>query len=517
MESPRPYNPTVPGHGFVGYERLRRQLLNGFVNGNSFAVLGGRRCGKTSLLIQIERDVRKQGLAPFTPLPRRLSMLKLGAVTPERLFEKIYLLVVEGVPEAPPWTTPQPGRAYDHFLKQLGEAKAALEAAHGPRWLVLLLIDELDAAVKKLPDDQFFQNLRHLLMEEEKTRFRLVATGVDLSNLINAGSSPLNNLRHKYLTRLTVPQTDELIGHGFPDGLPPSLRENLLLRTGRHPFLLQGILDKLWDEQPDLNPETLKRETRAFLREHQTFTHWQEAFTPAADAVYRCLAQTPHGKLIVQELRKQMAPDLRHEWEEGITFLSYHGIVDDTDPDVPHLVGTLFRDWYRQRFLDEVDPSASEPRKIRVFNSYAHEDEAQRDRLEKHLTILKRQKVIQTWHDRKILPGQNWADQIDQNLEEADIILLLISADFIASDYCYEIEVRRALERHEAGEAVVVPIILRPVDWTDAPFARLQALPKDAKPVETWTIKEQAWADVAEGIKRLANELREPLRHPDGN
>ena len=107
---------------------------------------------------------------------------------------------------------------------------------------------------------------------------------------------------------------------------------------------------------------------------------------------------------------------------------------------------------------------------INLFYSYAHEDEALRDTLETHLTLLKRQHVIDMWHDRKISSGTEWDKAIDENLEAADIILLLISADFLASDYCWDIEIQRAMQRHKEKSAVVIPVLLRPCDTGDADF-----------------------------------------------
>jgi TIR domain len=117
---------------------------------------------------------------------------------------------------------------------------------------------------------------------------------------------------------------------------------------------------------------------------------------------------------------------------------------------------------------------------IKLFCSYSHRDEHLRDELAKHLKLLERQGLVRTWHDRQIGAGDLWKQAIDKNLEEADIILLLISADFLASDYCFDIEMKIALERHAAGKALVVPVILRPVDWQTTPFRMLQALPKMA-------------------------------------
>ena len=157
---------------------------------------------------------------------------------------------------------------------------------------------------------------------------------------------------------------------------------------------------------------------------------------------------------------------------------------------------------------DETAFDTPIPQRTTLFFSYAHNDEVLRDELAKHLSLLERQGVLSSWHDRAITPGSQWAGQIDQHLEQAQIILLLISADFLSSNYCYDIELRRAMERHGAGEAVVIPVILRPVDWQEASFSRLQALPKNAKPVTTWENRDEAFTDIARGIRRVAEGLQ---------
>jgi hypothetical protein len=136
-----------------------------------------------------------------------------------------------------------------------------------------------------------------------------------------------------------------------------------------------------------------------------------------------------------------------------------------------------------------------------VFFSYSHRDEALRDQLETHLALLRRQGFIETWHDRRITAGETFGEAISANLERADIVLLLVSSDFVASDYCYEKEMRRALELHEGGNCVVIPIILRPCDWHDAPFGGLLAAPKDGKPITQWPNIDEAFLDVTRAIK----------------
>jgi len=140
---------------------------------------------------------------------------------------------------------------------------------------------------------------------------------------------------------------------------------------------------------------------------------------------------------------------------------------------------------------------------LEVFFSYSHADETLRDSLQKHLALLQREGLIRPWHDRRIGAGEVFEKAIDSRLESAHIILLLISPDFLASDYCYDIEMKRALERHSTGEASVVPIILRPSDWKSSPFGHLLALPTDAKPVTTWNNLDEGFLDVASGLRRL--------------
>ncbi len=144
---------------------------------------------------------------------------------------------------------------------------------------------------------------------------------------------------------------------------------------------------------------------------------------------------------------------------------------------------------------------------IEVFYAYAREDTALRDELEKHLSLIQRQGLIASWSDRQILPGSDWPREVDEHLSSAAIILLLISPDFLATDYYYGVEMQGALERHERGEIQVIPIILRPVDWQGAPFAHLQGLPRDTKPVTSWSNRDEAFFDIARGIRWTIEHL----------
>jgi hypothetical protein len=142
-----------------------------------------------------------------------------------------------------------------------------------------------------------------------------------------------------------------------------------------------------------------------------------------------------------------------------------------------------------------------------VFVSYAHEDRKYVKALEPHLAALVRNGILAVWHDARILPGADWKQEILDRLERADVVLLLVSSDFMASDFVWSVEVERAVARHRKGEAVVVPVILRPVLWENSPIGALQALPQDARPVASWPNEDDAWLDVATGISRLLSAL----------
>lgn len=145
---------------------------------------------------------------------------------------------------------------------------------------------------------------------------------------------------------------------------------------------------------------------------------------------------------------------------------------------------------------------------VNVFYSYSHRDERFREALETHLSILRRENIVKEWHDRKISPGTEWEKEIDDNLEESDLIILLVSPDFIASDYCWGKEVKQAMERHEAQLSLVIPVLIRPTDWTGAPFSKLQALPKDAKPITNWSTEDDGWLDVVRSIRKSVSEIQ---------
>lgn len=144
---------------------------------------------------------------------------------------------------------------------------------------------------------------------------------------------------------------------------------------------------------------------------------------------------------------------------------------------------------------------------IQIFFSYAHQDELLMNAVRQQLCLFERQLVTHKWYDRMIPTGTEWRGQIDDNLRSAGVIVLFISPAFINSDYCFDVEMTEALRRHDAGEARVIPIILRPCPWEEAPFSRLQVLPRDGEAITAWADRDAVCLDVARGIMAVVREL----------
>jgi len=200
----------------------------------------------------------------------------------------------------------------------------------------------------------------------------------------------------------------------------------------------------------------------------------------------------PYKKLLTLEKNREL--ELKEVVGEKVIKLNVLELLNGVD-----LEGTRVKD---ERGTE------TEGEAVRLFYSYSHKDESLRNELETHLKLLERQGYIRPWHDRRIEAGDDFKDKIDENLKAANIILLLVSADFIASKYCYEIEMECALERERKGEARVIPVIVRDLNWPIAPFAHLQALPKDGKAVMLWPDRDTAWRNVSEGIERVVEGIR---------
>jgi hypothetical protein len=161
--------------------------------------------------------------------------------------------------------------------------------------------------------------------------------------------------------------------------------------------------------------------------------------------------------------------------------------------------------------MNESGTGVSAPRgSLKLFYSYAHEDESVLAELRKHLAPLRHEQILVDWHDRELLPGADWDPEISDRLESADIVVALISSDFVSSAYAYGRELHRALDLHDQGRLALVPVIARPCYWQPLPISRLQMLPDDAKPIMSWTHpseRDESFVSVVRGVERVARGL----------
>ena len=145
-----------------------------------------------------------------------------------------------------------------------------------------------------------------------------------------------------------------------------------------------------------------------------------------------------------------------------------------------------------------------------AFISYSHQDSQMLDLFHKHLAQLQREELISTWTDREIFAGGSFNDEISVALENANLFIALLSPDYIASNYCYEKEFKRASEMQKQSKLIIIPIILEPCDWLNTPFKDFKALPLDGKPVSNWENKNTAFLNVIQNIRKLIDNINIP-------
>ena len=359
-----PYRYQEPGRHYVG--DLPRRVIKGMMDrGEHFGIMGGRRCGKTSIIEVLEQRLPKESPA-WTVV--RISPTALDRVSPGVLFREILTAMTKGL-EGYQWSGfDQKEEPYTAFRTELKERVGNdLTNRFGSEWITAILIDEIDTVAERLKEngygEVFFGNLRHLVMEHEmRGGFRLVVTGVNNpEGVINAGS-PLNMLAIVHLGILRSKNVDELIEAGFSDGIPRVVKERLVELTGRHPYLLQGILQKCW--RPDgrnLDINVLQGAADSFLQEHNDFAGWFKVFESVTltQKTYAFLSAESGREVSAGELSTRLSESLGRrvilgEVNDALTVLETHGVIEQIKTS--YLVsGSMFRDWFDANAPVETD------------------------------------------------------------------------------------------------------------------------------------------------------------------
>jgi hypothetical protein len=460
------------------------------------AVLGARQTGKTSLLLRSREILDDRSHMVF------VNLEAIQGASPGDCFAFIAAETGEQLGLGSPGeAAPRDGAAFLRFLRGLAGA------VRRPR--VGVLLDEVGA----LPPETG-QRLAHTLraaftnrhVQAELERYVFVVAGsTDLLELTSGRNSPLKNVTESiYLADLGPEEARTLLQEGFgAAGVPltEAVAGAILDWAGGHPYWTQllgreaagrGLTGA--DEVGRLAAELLETEDRSLPHLRQAIALLPET---AAAAMRRIL-------------RGKDVPFRRSD--PAVVRLELAGLVRAASGQC------VLRNRIFEAALQRLDPSPgpaptrAPPQRgsVSVFVSYAHADETLRRELGKHLSVLERQGLISTWHDRMIPAGEEWGGAIDRRLDEAQVILLLVSADFVQSHYCYDVEMRRAIERHEGREALVVPVILRPVVTSGLPFSKIQTLPRNARAVTDWPTLDAAFVDVTEGLRAAIESLRPP-------
>jgi hypothetical protein len=460
------------------------------------ALLGARQTGKTSLLLRLQQRFGDQYHVAFVNLEAIEGAEAAACFT--YIGEELIDQTGAGVGESGA-AAPSDGATFLRFLRKLSDR------LQRPR--ICVLLDEIGA----LPQSTGIR-LAHTLratftnrhVQRELGRYQFVAAGSgDLLELTTGRNSPLRNVTETvYLSDLDAEEGRRLLSDGFAQSrqtLADGVAEAILGWTGGHPYWTQ-LLGRHAASVDNASSFDVDRIARALIAsEDRNLPHLRRCLTTIPASASSALGAILEGNVV---------PFTRSD--SHLAQLELLGIIRN-DGGRAVMRNRLYDEALRGWRAHTASPAASEVAKrggpARVFVSYAHADEALRLELGKHLSVLERQGLVAAWHDRLIAPGADWAGAIDAAIEGADIILLLVSADFIHSGYCYEIEMRRALERHAAGQALIIPIMVRPVSVAGMPFASMQSLPTDRRAVTDWVNRDSAYVDVVEGLRRAIAAL----------
>lgn len=355
-----PYDCSRPGNLFTGYDQERKAVFESLVKGGrrSFAIHGGRRCGKTSLLLRVKEDV--EVAASNNVHCHFVDMQSIVPRSAGDLFLAFFREIAKEIPGVA--SVPDHLRNFQDFLKLIDQNRSSIESQLGGSWRVALLVDDFDLAASTLGDDEAFQNLRSLLTSSPyANNFRLVAAGSSPMNEVIKSGSPLNNLDPIFLGILPEASAESLIQAGFGGGAVP---EGVLSESGRHPYILQGILGYLWEDR-GLDITAI---ARRFKRDRMpVFKQWVRDIGSAGVEMFGRLAST-NDRVPIRTLKVKGA--MR---DEVLQVLSYHGLVDDSDSDYVRVSSEIFRRWFLQNIetdlqIPKYDQTTAKAKKVFVVH-----------------------------------------------------------------------------------------------------------------------------------------------------
>ncbi len=445
MSNPFHYNRPVEPEHFVGRWPLVHRIADDLarVGGDSYAVVGGRRFGKSSLLLALQHQLAERlkttprGERHILPLRLDYKELKLDA------HYRLYARVVEELrrvlhPTRPPrqrgphlplelddalldrlYPSDRPSDSLDAFKQVIGDVIDRAFDAYGPLCLVLLL-DEVEEALDRPWTETLFNQLRALIYSSALVEsLRLVIAGDDRVLKVRAQGSPLlNMLEPEYLAVLDEADTHQIIARAA--GVPPAVADAVVRQSGGHPYLTQALMHELWEKDlTRATPESVEAVVHQLTFERRgILENWYNAIGPAGRVTYAVLAQASDGAWLSVEEVKAQVTDRSIAVPEGLTNLCYHGFAAHDDAWHHYrCAGTLFRDW----FLEEHKRGNEEGRAYLIRLHQMLTDRFSEEEL--------RTLCFQLGVDYEVLPGRGKADkarELVQYLERRDRVHELV-------------------------------------------------------------------------------------------
>jgi hypothetical protein len=506
---------------FFGRENELNSILS--APATSFAVLGPRRIGKSSLLLSLRRHLAKYHGQVFIDIncsnyrdKTSLALALLHRISPRSEYE---------------WGRVRRDRPVEEII-------ISAASRLGIRGVVTL--DEFD----HLCEESVFSQLKHWFTGTFRGRLRFVVAGYNTlrQRIKDAESSLFNVFDEIPLGPFSPKEAKYFIDTTFNElGLSAVVNDKvvdeLLAFTGAYPWIIQECGSRIiatHHAEPKMSGIEILHAVVNSVSLQEAVIDW--AFPPSISVNARALAgliaaeqientsqavrwfrqhgvvwSTDHVSDALSELRFQhaisnegrflrLSSDLLQlalintEWHKH--YVESHGLTHGVNERPPIEIRTTAR------------KTTGEPI-LRGFISYCHADQQLVIQFKKSISMLEREMNIEFWYDRAMAPGDEWEKMIHNELNHADLVILVVTNDFLSSQPCYEIEMKRALERQAKGATVVVPIIFRACRWQGAPFAAFEVLPTGSLAIESWHNKDEAFASVAADLEALILRIQQ--------
>jgi len=533
VENPFYYNQPVEPSDFVGRWSLVNDILNDLirVRADSWAIIGGRRFGKSSVLKILEHGLQSR-LQKLLPQERSvfpvLVDLKGSEIENEqkvyaRILQLLYRALLRHPPAASALREHNPGRelsvSYYEFEEKLDFLQTELKKELGAVRLILLL-DEVESIIKYPWSETLLNQLRSMIYDGPLSNIvKIVLTGsAQVVQVRHEGSPLLNALKVVHLESLDAAGIGALMQRA--GWISAGVEKAIRALAGGHPFIAQYVLHHLWKDGLTEVSEFQEEQVGNQMRQTRLsdFEGWWRAIGNSGQEAYGVMARYS-GWVHERELLAQLDPI--NQPDQGLSALCYHGIAHyDRSTSSYETTAKVFLDWYRVNVAgfqiqeipdsqptvlsDTADDPQDESHTPFIFISYSHKDRVWKDRLQSHLKVLELHGNLSVWEDKQISLGEDWFAKIHDAMHSANIAILLISADFLTSNFILGHEVPHLLKKRATEGLKIIPVIIRPCAWQSVPWlASIQCFPSEGRALSGGT-DHQIDNDLAELVSQVA-------------